>query len=202
MENKLVTESIEEFLNEQDGEEKYVIFINPPFKDPEIQGVLPKQKAINIAKKIVAQNIKYAAVKKLEEFKQKFGKVWSRWAAKNEGLSRGEDWRDTMGVGIKIKGNAPNGGSGTSYHGVNINTTPRSLVDFCEANGIEYGEYNNGSDKVNFDFDFELLDGTQFTVYDWKEYRKLEMDEVVEFHIGGNDTMDCLKGKEALEQVL
>jgi hypothetical protein len=32
----------------------------------------------------------------------------------------------------------------------------------------------------------ETESGDVFTVYDWKEYRPLEEDEVIEWHVGGH----------------
>ena len=40
--------------------------------------------------------------------------------------------------------------------------------------------------------------GVVFTIYDWKEYVPLEMDTIYEWHIGGHNENDCLKGNELL----
>jgi hypothetical protein len=73
--------------------------------------------------------------------------------------------------------------SGTSFHGTVINTTVSTLEKIL--GGITY-EYNSG-DKVNFEWVCETKDGEIFTIYDWKEYRPIGYDEVIEFHIGGNN---------------
>ncbi|NDA77601.1 MAG: hypothetical protein EBY07_07340 [Actinobacteria bacterium] len=44
---------------------------------------------------------------------------------------------------------------------------------------------NTGEDKTNFEWDMELDSGDVFTVYDWKEYRMIDIDEEIEWHIGG-----------------
>lgn len=44
---------------------------------------------------------------------------------------------------------------------------------------------NDGFDKVNFEWGRKLDDGTLFSVYDWKEYRELDLDEPIMWHIGG-----------------
>jgi hypothetical protein len=78
--------------------------------------------------------------------------------------------------------------SGTSFHGQTIKATYNELV---EALGGP-PQYTNG-DKSNYDWTCETNDGTVFTVYDWKEYRKFGDDETIEWHIGsyseeeGND---------------
>jgi len=73
---------------------------------------------------------------------------------------------------------------GTSFHDTVINTTVNKLI---KAIGKPYMHKNLGDDKINFEWRMELEDGTVFTVYDYKEYRKLDLDELIEFHIGGFD---------------
>jgi hypothetical protein len=46
---------------------------------------------------------------------------------------------------------------------------------------------NDGEDKVNFEWNMETDNGDVFTVYDWKEYRSLNENEMIEWHIGGTD---------------
>jgi hypothetical protein len=45
---------------------------------------------------------------------------------------------------------------------------------------------NDGTDKVNFDWVMETESGDVFSVYDWKEYRPLGENEVIEWHVGGH----------------
>lgn len=72
--------------------------------------------------------------------------------------------------------------NGTSFHDTVITCSYNQLV---EAIGEPQGIENTGEDKVNFDWTCELNDGRVFTIYDWKEYRPLKMDEIIEWHIGG-----------------
>lgn len=74
---------------------------------------------------------------------------------------------------------------GTSFHGHTITATYNELV---EALGGP-PQYTNG-DKSNYDWTCETNDGTVFTVYDWKEYRKFGDDETIEWHIGANTPTD------------
>ena len=74
--------------------------------------------------------------------------------------------------------------TGTSFHDTVINTTVNKLI---KALGKPMNDQNDGKDKINFEWKMELEDGTLFTVYDYKEYRKLDLDELIEFHIGGFD---------------
>ena len=51
---------------------------------------------------------------------------------------------------------------------------------------------NTGMDKVNFDWRIKIGDDN-FSIYDWKEYRPLNEDEMIEFHIGVH-MIDSSKG--------
>jgi hypothetical protein len=92
--------------------------------------------------------------------------------------------------------NKPRGG--TSYHWMNIVTTVNKLID---AIGAPQVEDNDGSDKVNVEWICELSDGTVFTIYDWKEYRPIEYDEEIEFHIGAKDKVSSQRAMDALSQL-
>lgn len=48
----------------------------------------------------------------------------------------------------------------------------------------QYSE-NDGTDKVNFEWECETEEGDVFTIYDWKEYREIDETETIHFHIGG-----------------
>jgi hypothetical protein len=89
--------------------------------------------------------------------------------------------------------NKPRGG--TSYHMMNIVTTVDKLIDAIGAPQIES---NDGNDKVNVEWICELSDGTVFTIYDWKEYRPIEFNEEIEFHIGAKDKASSQRAMEAL----
>ena len=83
-----------------------------------------------------------------------------------------------------------NSTTGTSFHDTVITTTVNKLI---KAIGKPYMHSNLGNDKINFEWKMELEDGTIFTIYDYKEYRKLDLDELIEFHIGGFDVQDTEK---------
>ena len=89
--------------------------------------------------------------------------------------------------------------NGTSFHNVTITTTPQKLIDALGE--PQYGE-NDGSDKTNFDFVCETNAGDVFTIYDWKYYRPLEMDEIVDFHIGGKSGYATMIAKDELVKLL
>jgi len=72
----------------------------------------------------------------------------------------------------------------TSFHDSTIVATVNQLKAIMgEPTFAEnYGDY-----KVNFEWDMETETGDVFTVYDWKEYRKLPLNQKVCWHIGGKD---------------
>lgn len=76
--------------------------------------------------------------------------------------------------------------NGTSFHGVVIRATVDQLT---KAFGEPY-DNNSGEDKVNFEWDMETDEGEVFTIYDWKEYRPLQRDEYVTWHIGAKSKSD------------
>lgn len=88
---------------------------------------------------------------------------------------------------------------GTSYYFVSLQATPKQLVTLFP-NSFE--AENTGEDKVNFDFTLETEDGDVFTLYDWKEYRRLQANEVVEWHIGAKDRLVALKAKQEVTSLL
>ena len=87
---------------------------------------------------------------------------------------------------------------GTSFHGQTIHTSVEALTE-------AYGEphnYGDPDDKVQYEWDMELHDGTVFTIYDWKEYRCYEESATIEFHIGAKRGLDAIKALKSLKQKL
>lgn len=89
-----------------------------------------------------------------------------------------------------------------SFHDVTIKTTPKSLMNLCLKYDIPFYSQNDGEDKTNFDFEFETHDGCKFLVYDWKEYRSLDLNEQIEFHIGAKDRSDSNYAYDILQDEL
>lgn len=69
---------------------------------------------------------------------------------------------------------------GTSFHDVVVTTSVDNLTKVFG----KPDNNNTGEDKVNFVWDMETDNGDVFTIYDWKEYRILDLDERIEWHIG------------------
>ena len=69
----------------------------------------------------------------------------------------------------------------TSFHGITFTSSIQDLI-----NVLGQPQYidNSGEDKVNFSWEMETDEGDIFTIYDWKEYRTLDLNETIEWHIG------------------
>ena len=89
--------------------------------------------------------------------------------------------------------------NGTSFHNHTFTATVDDLMNVL---GQPKFESNDGQDKTNFDWIMETEDGEPFTVYDWKEYRRLEEDEVIEWHIGGRSGADTEKALLEIREAL
>jgi hypothetical protein len=73
--------------------------------------------------------------------------------------------------------------NGTSFHNVTIKTSVNKLKSVL---GEPEFEDNTGEEKVNFEWDLETSEGDVVSLYDWKQYREIDEDEIIEFHIGAH----------------
>ena len=88
--------------------------------------------------------------------------------------------------------------SGTSFHGDVINATYNQLVA-C------FGEptYINGvEDKSQYDWVLGYKNGFVFTIYDWKEYKHIRPDDIINWHIGATEPEYSTIAMEAVNKVL
>lgn len=83
----------------------------------------------------------------------------------------------------------------TSFHGDVIRA---SVNDLKAILGQPANDSNTGEGKVNFEWVMETDAGGVFTVYDWKEYRPISEDELIEWHIGGHNGETT---KQALNEI-
>ena len=86
----------------------------------------------------------------------------------------------------------------SSFHGITITTTVNKLI---KAIGEPMYVDNSGEEKSNYDFSFMVQDFEAF-VYDWKEYRPIGKNELIDFHIGTDTPIQSLIAKEELEKLL
>ena len=86
-----------------------------------------------------------------------------------------------------------------SFHDTVINC---SVATLRKVLGEPVNECNDGQDKVNFDWDMETDNGDIFTVYDWKEYRTLNENEMIEWHIGGHSRRVTEQAKREIREAI
>ena len=89
--------------------------------------------------------------------------------------------------------------NGTSFHN---HTFIATVDDLRNVLGKPQFESNDGEDKSNFDWIMETEDGEVFTVYDWKEYRQLDENEDIEWHIGGRSGLTTGKALSEITKAL
>jgi hypothetical protein len=89
--------------------------------------------------------------------------------------------------------------NGTSFHNVTIKTSVNELIRVL---GEPTYQTNDGGYKVNFEWVCETIDGDVVTIYDYKEYRMIDVDEEIEFHLGGHSLIHTLDGKDELLRLL
>ena len=83
-----------------------------------------------------------------------------------------------------------------SYHDVNVVSTINQLSRIKNLN-ISYIALDEVNEKVQIEFEVEV-NGVQGNVYAWKEYRKINRRERIEFHIGARDWVESMVIKEYL----
>ena len=88
--------------------------------------------------------------------------------------------------------------NGTSFYGSTFKATPKQLV---EAIG-EITNGRSGDGKVTMEWVRELDSADVFTIYDWKYYRSIGMDEEIEWHIGGHNKNVTELAKEEILNLL
>jgi len=89
--------------------------------------------------------------------------------------------------------------SGTSFYDTTINC---SVATFKKVLGEPVYDGNDGLDKVNFEWEMETEEGDVFTVYDWKEYRPLNENEIIEWHIGGMSGRITEQAKREIKEAI
>lgn len=88
---------------------------------------------------------------------------------------------------------------GTSFHNTTVSATINELTAVF---GQPTHDNNDGQDKVNVEWVLETDSGKPITIYDWKEYRAIGEDELIEWHIGGHSALDTEEAKIEIESHL
>lgn len=86
--------------------------------------------------------------------------------------------------------------SGTSFFNDTIHATAQELIELI---GPPTFDTNTGEDKVNLEWVCKNKNGEIVTIYDWKYYCPLSMNELVVWHLGGKNGLETAGGKRELE---
>lgn len=89
--------------------------------------------------------------------------------------------------------------TGTSFYNDTVSATAQELIELI---GPPTYDNNKGKDKVNLEWVCKNEYGETVTVYDWKYYRPLAMNELVNWHLGAKDGLQTTKAKRELETAL
>lgn len=69
--------------------------------------------------------------------------------------------------------------------GITFKASTNDIIKLFGEPDFRLSESDELSDgKVTREWDLELEDKTVLTIYDWKEYRDFDDDEVIEWHVG------------------
>jgi len=89
--------------------------------------------------------------------------------------------------------------NGTSFHNTTITTSINELTRVLGEPSYT-GDFSE--DKVTVEWICERENGDIVTIYDWKEYRWIDKNEKIEFHLGGHSQLITFNGKEDLVELL
>jgi hypothetical protein len=88
--------------------------------------------------------------------------------------------------------------NGTSFHGSTFKATPNQLIE--SLGEITHGRSGDG--KVTMEWVRELDNAEVITVYDWKYNRVIDMNEEIEWNIGGRNKITTEEAKEKILMLL
>lgn len=89
--------------------------------------------------------------------------------------------------------------TGTSFHGVTVTASVNQLKQILGEPTIVD---NNGEYKVNYEWCIANYNGEPASIYDWKYYRPLTDDEMVDWHIGAHSHQTSAETAYQLEELL
>jgi len=86
----------------------------------------------------------------------------------------------------------------TSIHGTTLKASANQLINLIG----EMTHHNSIDGKVTMEWVRELNTADVFTIYDWKYYRDIDMDEEIEWSIGGRNKIITEQAKEELIKLM
>ena len=87
--------------------------------------------------------------------------------------------------------------NGTSFHGHYFMATKNDLEKVCGKVMYQDSDIN---EKVQNEWEMATEDDVHFTIYDYKEYRHYDNDEMIEWHIGTENRFGSVKAYTALKR--
>ena len=89
--------------------------------------------------------------------------------------------------------------SGTSFYDEVIHSTLKKLREVI---GDEDTDFKSGDNKVRYHFTRELDNGDVITIYDWKEYRNFDENEIISWHVGGFNKRSTMNARYQIEMLI
>ena len=88
--------------------------------------------------------------------------------------------------------------AGTSFHSTTITCTQHQLETVLgkPQHGV------SGDGKCQVEWTCENKNGNVITIYDWKEYREFDRNEMIEWHLGGFKWIDTIMAKQELVEMI
>ena len=87
----------------------------------------------------------------------------------------------------------------TSFHGHTVAATVQQLIRAC---GEPVAISRDPSNKSQYDWILETESGKVFTIYDWKEYRSFEEDELIHWHVGSHESKTAEQALSEIKEML
>jgi hypothetical protein len=81
---------------------------------------------------------------------------------------------------------------GTSFHGTYLETTVNKLIELFGEPQFSPNDEDAIKEKSQYDWTLADEKNNVVTIYDWKEYRVIDKNELISFHIGGFNQIDTL----------
>jgi hypothetical protein len=88
---------------------------------------------------------------------------------------------------------------GTSFYGDYIHST---LKELREVMGEENKDYQSGDGKVQYQWILEMENDDIITIYDYKEYRSIDENEIISWHIGSHNKQSSMNARYEIEMLL
>jgi hypothetical protein len=111
-----------------------------------------------------------------------------------------EERMELMKQHSPIKRGSDESSVGTSFHGHVVQATIGELKAIFGEPDFQGDDF--ADNKLTHEWIFETAEGNVFTLYDWKEYRKIPEYEVIEWHIGAKSGYAGMLARDEVQSAL